>query len=731
LVKDNYFVSYNFIVRDKPANYLDFKVVDSLAFFSSDRGLEIYNLIDPNQPQLLGITATDGNAGGIDVVGNFAYIADDYNGLCIIDISNPTSPFITGRYRSSGRVKDVKVQNNLAYLADGDSGLAIIDLGRWYQANFYVMKVFVADSFTYLGCVPSGPLKIINTADPINPHWIADYPTGGGEFDFIWDVFVIDTLALLAGDWTFSSGPYYNFMIINIKNPSNPILLAGLYFGLYAANGIAVQGDKAFIGNQDDGVRIIDISNPYAPIEMTHITEVGCAYGLDIKDSLLVTPNFYDGFTIFNVSNPEQPTLTSFHPSITWTGLALCDSLPELYLMGCIKNHSILKFLNIEDVSNPYTEAELHFLGLWYIRTGKGMCVDYPFLAIALSRGWPEHYFTSFIDLNQHRVIRSAEGTMSGPAEMKGSIVYSCDDTKLKLGDIWSNPFWVDSFALPYHATAAAIHDSFAYVACGEYLATLNLNQDTLISLLHHGHATTARLGGIQISGQYLYMNYEGLWIGLYCYDGFMIFDIGNPTTPQLIIDTFVTREVSSIGNVNLTNSCFVYDTLFFLEKDERGFEIWNVRDPAHPVQLLIQDTPGICRHINVKDNNIFVMDERSLEIYRLSETGITDATGKTEKSPVRLSLFPNPFHAAIKITYTYDKSIAPHVISEPLTLKIYNSLGQLVKSFKFSLASASTKLSVTWDGTDDQNQQLPNGIYFVTLDTEIGSDMVKIIKLR
>ena len=58
-------------------------------------------------------------------------MADVDSGLQIIDISNPTTPTLKGTYDTSGRAYGVQVVGNYAYVAYGDSGLQIIDVSQF------------------------------------------------------------------------------------------------------------------------------------------------------------------------------------------------------------------------------------------------------------------------------------------------------------------------------------------------------------------------------------------------------------------------------------------------------------------------------------------------------------------------------------------------------------------------------------------------------------------------
>ncbi|MDD1422766.1 cadherin domain-containing protein, partial [Dolichospermum sp. ST_sed1] len=118
---------------------------------------------------------TSGVALGVQVVGNYAYVADDESGLQIIDISNPTTPILKGNYDTSDRAFGVQVVGNYAYVADGDSGLQIIDISNPtnptlkgnYDTSGNAFGVQVVGNYAYVADAHGG-LKIINVSEFTN-----------------------------------------------------------------------------------------------------------------------------------------------------------------------------------------------------------------------------------------------------------------------------------------------------------------------------------------------------------------------------------------------------------------------------------------------------------------------------------------------------------------------------------------------------------------------------------
>ena len=48
----------------------------------------------------------------------------------MVDISNPTNPTQVGLYNTSGEARGVHVSGNIAYIADGEAGLQVVDVSN-------------------------------------------------------------------------------------------------------------------------------------------------------------------------------------------------------------------------------------------------------------------------------------------------------------------------------------------------------------------------------------------------------------------------------------------------------------------------------------------------------------------------------------------------------------------------------------------------------------------------
>jgi hypothetical protein len=62
--------------------------------------------------------------------GTYAYVVTSEAGLHIIDISDPNSPVIAGSVDTSGEARDIALVGSTLYVADGLAGLLVIDVAN-------------------------------------------------------------------------------------------------------------------------------------------------------------------------------------------------------------------------------------------------------------------------------------------------------------------------------------------------------------------------------------------------------------------------------------------------------------------------------------------------------------------------------------------------------------------------------------------------------------------------
>ena len=84
-------------------------------------GLHIFHIAEPSVPRPIGSYATQGNATGVTLAPDRAYLLDSGVGVTVLDVSDPRAPRLHGRYENDALPIDAQVEGNYLYLLDSDS----------------------------------------------------------------------------------------------------------------------------------------------------------------------------------------------------------------------------------------------------------------------------------------------------------------------------------------------------------------------------------------------------------------------------------------------------------------------------------------------------------------------------------------------------------------------------------------------------------------------------------
>ena len=263
----------------------DVEVINNYAYISDYfEGLKVIDISNTSNPVLTSSCFTN-DGWGINVEDNYAYVASGTYGMTIINIEDPTLPTIIGNCDTSD-AKDVFVQNDIAYIAIGDEGLKIFDisepdtpilLGEWNES--YVQGVIVEDFYAYIACRNNG-LKILEVSNPSLPVL-----TGSCNTYIAVRVFKNNDYVYIANADPWNHG---GLDIVDIANPSNPIIIGSLELDgvrdVFAINDLLYLTNDSY-STDTQGLIVVDISQPNFP------EIVGHCYTNDPR-GLFITDNY-------------------------------------------------------------------------------------------------------------------------------------------------------------------------------------------------------------------------------------------------------------------------------------------------------------------------------------------------------------------------------------------------------------------------------------------------------
>jgi hypothetical protein len=107
--------------------------------------------------------------------------------------------------------------------------------------------------------------------------------------------------------------------------------------------------------------------------------------------------------------------------------------------------------------------------------------------------------------------------------------------------------------------------------------------------------------------------------------------------------------------------------------------------------------------------------------------TAVNEPLDKDTTEAEVLAAYPNPFNSITTIRVRLAEGMTP----EESTLRIYNTLGQLVRTFEASNLQARGVSLVRWDGTNNSGETASSGVYFVVLNTPRGTHAAKLLMMK
>ena len=129
--------------------------------------------------------------------------------------------------------------------------------------------------------------------------------------------------------------------------------------------------------------------------------------------------------------------------------------------------------------------------------------------------------------------------------------------------------------------------------------------------------------------------------------------------------------------------------------------------------QNLPENPDSFYAHVDFSDLvHKALLAQRLYDSLLWSPTGVEELAGNVPGDFALSQNFPNPFNTQTRIGYTIPGG---HVRSVPVSLRIYNILGQSVRTL-VDQPQTGGKHEIIWDGKDDSGRDIASGVYFYRL---------------
>lgn len=526
----------------------DVCVAGDYCYLSAGEALVILNIIEPQQPVEVGRLYLGSRPKDICVRGNLVCLADWVAGLRIIDVSNHSNPQEIAVLHLPGYADGLDVVGHYVYLANSEGGLRVIDVSDPRNPleigffNTFASDVKVAGQYAYVAAGEEG-FKVFDISNPQNPR-LTGILECGARF---WGVFVEQNLA-------YALYHDYGLMIIDISNPFAPLNLASCDLSSEYVSAVFVKGQYAYVADQDQGLRIIDVTHPKDPQEVGFFIAPGFARGVWVDGDFAYLGCENAGLRIINITDPQNSQEVGNYDT--------AGNFTDVYVHAGYAYVASEGFgLRILDISNP---------------------------------GEPR-------EIGRHSIFDDIEAIAG-----TNSLLFLAKRYKgLEIMDI-SQPADPQSLALVQTSQdidRVYVQGSYAYVANGCSLLIIdvaNPKKPQIVSVCR----ISCSINGIYLSGHYIYVVDSDL--------GLRIIDVSDPFSPQ---------EVGFYPISSWTMDVWVEDSFAYVATDKEGLKILDVANPVTPRLVGSLDTPGETYAVDVDDHFAYLADySGGLRIIDLSD---------------------------------------------------------------------------------------------------------------
>jgi len=230
----------------------------------------------------------------------------------LIPTLTPTPPpgfNLIGSWLTSREALNVFIQNNIAYIANGGDGLKIVDvsdfsnpieIGSYPLSNAQYVIVdnqiaYVTEQGEISGSSALGDrLILLDIQKPSDPHFLGELTMGHRSINYL--AVEDQTVYLTRND---------SLIAVDVSNPSQPEIIGEFsFFSNVAYPGVAVMdGIVYLIANQ---LHIVDFHNPAEPVEIASV-DTGWGSSVILVEQRAYVTGWDEGLIILDISNPAKP----------------------------------------------------------------------------------------------------------------------------------------------------------------------------------------------------------------------------------------------------------------------------------------------------------------------------------------------------------------------------------------------------------------------------------------
>lgn len=279
----------------------------NILYVSCNNSLKVYD-VSTSSPIVKDSVERLGEINYTLIDGNNLYLGTSKAGLVVLDITDISNPKIIARYLSAGAVYGMSKRGNYLYITC-DSKFQVLNVSNLPNITF--VSNFDFYGFDYI------PRRVTSANDSV--LYVA-----GGSLPGLSALRINSANTIMETDrYGYGILPYASFsdmvckdtMIYAINNHNAFFILSITPYGTIVPWYIIGEGgfagislnNKVYIAAGNNGLKIIDITNPLLPISMASFPTNGDARGIKAIGDIVYIANGYAGLDMINVANPAAP----------------------------------------------------------------------------------------------------------------------------------------------------------------------------------------------------------------------------------------------------------------------------------------------------------------------------------------------------------------------------------------------------------------------------------------
>jgi len=272
--------------------------------------------------------------------------------LGVVDVADPAKPTLLDTFDLHGIVHGFARRGNTLFCAHGASGMSSFDVSdarhpirlSHFSLPGYGMHVALMKNGYILFSNERGGWYVVDAKDPANM-----VPVRRVEGGWV-------SAARVYGDIAYVLDGYDGVVVYDVSSPENPVRLTSvpiqLPMKIYQPDPppiwLDVQNGYAYVSNESDGMRVIDVHDPAHAKAVAHLPLDSYSYTVAVRGNRAYMANLELGLVVIDVSNPLDPKVLRSIPS-RGNGYDLVFDGDRGYLSDGAQGFMILDFADADD----------------------------------------------------------------------------------------------------------------------------------------------------------------------------------------------------------------------------------------------------------------------------------------------------------------------------------------------------------------------------------------------